>query len=114
MLPAGLIPERVVGKCGWRYAELLSHEDDHRLWRVLVRSQALAGIPEEAQLDGEPKPVDGAPLRSDEGQVFGAEHVVPRHLGGIDRDGEQACALLGRQQGAAGHDGLVLMAGGRS
>ena len=35
-----------------------------------------------------------APLRSDDGQVFGAEHVVSRHLGRIDRDGEQACALF--------------------
>jgi hypothetical protein len=48
VLPAGLIPECVVGKCGWGYSELLSHKDDHRLWRVLVRSQALARIPEEA------------------------------------------------------------------
>ena len=48
VLPAGLIPECVVGKCGWGYSELLSHKYDHRLWRVLVRSQALARIPEEA------------------------------------------------------------------
>jgi hypothetical protein len=61
---------------------------------VLVRTQALARIPEEAQLNGESEPVDGAPLRSDDGQVFGAEYVVPRHLSGIDRDGEQACALF--------------------
>ena len=65
-------------------------------------------------MDGKPEPIDGAPLRSDDSQVFGAEHVVPRHLGGIDRDGEQACALLGRQQSAAGHSGLRLVAGGRS
>ena len=94
VLPTGLIPERIVGKYCRRYAELPRHKDDHRLWRVLVRTQALARIPEEAQLDGEPKPVDGPPLRSDDGQVFGAEHVVSRHLGGIDRDGEQACALF--------------------
>ena len=81
---------------------------------MLARSQALAGIPQKAQLDGEPKPVDRAPLCPDERQVIGAEHVVLRHLGGIDRDGEQAGALLGGQQGAAGHDGLVSMAGGRS
>ena len=48
VLPAGLIPERVVGKCGWRYSELVSHKDNHRLWRVLARSQALARIPKEA------------------------------------------------------------------
>ena len=114
VLPAGLIPERVVGKGGWGYPELVSHEGDHRLWRMLAGSQTLAGIPQEAQLDGEPKPIDGASLCSDERQIIGAEHVVLRHLGGIDRDGEQAGALLGRQQGAAGHDGLVSMAGGRS
>jgi hypothetical protein len=33
------------------------------------------------------------------------------HLGVIDRDRKQTGALLGGQQGAAGHDGLVSMAG---
>ena len=42
VLSAGLIPEGVVGNRGWGYAELLSHKEDHRLWRVLVRSQPLA------------------------------------------------------------------------
>jgi hypothetical protein len=32
----------------------------------------------------------------------------------IDRNAEQANALLGRQQGATGHDSLVLMVEGRS
>jgi hypothetical protein len=49
-----------------------------------------------------------------EGQVLDAEHVVPGHLGLIDRNAEQANTLLGRQQGATGHDSLVLMVGGRS
>jgi hypothetical protein len=55
-----------------------------------------------------------APLRPDEGLVLGAEHVVPGHLGRIDRNGEQADTLFRRQQGAMGHDGLVLMAGGHT
>ena len=107
VLPPGLIPERVVGKGGRGYTKLVRHEADHRLRRMLARSQTLAGIPQQAQLNGEPKPVDGAPLCPDERQVLGAEHVVPGHLGVIDRNGEQASALLGGQQGAAGHDGLV-------
>jgi hypothetical protein len=61
----------------------VSHKDDHRLWRVLVRFQTLAWIPEEAQLDGEPEPIDGASLCSDDGQVFGVKHVVPRYVGGM-------------------------------
>lgn len=104
-----LIPERVVGKDGWGYLELVSHEGDHRLRRTLTRSQALAGMPQKAQLDGEPKPVDGAPLGPDERQILGAEHVVLCHLGAIARDGEQAGALLGGQQEAAGHGSLVSM-----
>ena len=36
------------------------------------------------------------------------------HLGWIDRDAKQPGTLLGRQQGATGHGGLHLMAGGRS
>jgi hypothetical protein len=35
-----------------------------------------------------------ARLCSDERQVSGAEDIVLRHLGVIDRDGEQAAALL--------------------
>ena len=88
MLPAGLIPERVGGERSRRYAELVSYEGDHRIRRMFARPQALAGMPEEAQLDGEPEPVDGAPLRPDERQIIGAEHEVPRHSGRIDRDGE--------------------------
>jgi len=65
-------------------------------------------------LDGKPKPIDRAPLCSDEHQIIGAENIVLRHLGVIDRDGEQASALLVGQQGAAGHDGLVSMTGDRS
>jgi hypothetical protein len=110
VLSPGLIPERVVGKGGCGYLELVSHEND----RTLAGPQTLARMPQEAQLNGEPKSVDGAPLGPDERQILGAEHVVLCHLGGIDRNGEQAGALLGRQQGAAGHEGLVLMGRGRS
>jgi hypothetical protein len=39
---------------------------------------------------------------------------VSRHLGALDGDGEQAIALLGGQQGTAGHDGFVPEGRGRS
>jgi hypothetical protein len=76
---------------------------------MLARPQPLAGISQQAQLNREPKPVDGAPLCPDERQIIGAEDIVFGHLGVIDRNGEQASALLGGQQGAAGHDGLISM-----
>lgn len=109
VLPPSLIPERVLGKGGRSRPELVSHEGDQRFRRALARFQALAGMPQKAQLNGEAKSVDGAPLDPDERQILDAEHGVLGHLGMIDRDGEQAAALLGGQQGAAGHDGLVLM-----
>jgi len=71
-------------------------------------------MPQKAQLNSESKPVDRAPLRPDERQIIGAEDIVLRHLGVIDRDSKQTGALLGGQQGAAGHDDLVSMTGGRS
>ena len=112
VFPAGLIPVRVVGEGGRRCPELASDEGDHRLGQMLAGLQTLAGMSQEAQLNGEPQPVDGAALGPDERQIIGTEHVVPRHFGGIDRDGEQARALVGGQQGTAGHEGLV--AKGRS
>ena len=111
VLPAGLIAERVVGKGGWGYTKLVSDEADHRFRRRLARSQALAGMPQKAQLNSEPKPIDRTALCPDERQIIGAEDIVLCHLGVIDRDGEQAGALLVGQQGAAGHDGLVAMMG---
>ena len=68
-------------------------------------------MPQKAQLNSEPKPIDRTALCPDERQIIGAEDIVLRHLGVIDRDGEQAGALLVGQQGAAGHDGLVAMMG---
>ena len=108
VLPPGLIAERVLGKGGWGYTKLVSHEADHCFRRMLARPQPLAGISQQAQLNREPKPVDGAPLCPDERQIIGAEDIVFGHLGVIDRNGEQAGALLGGQQGAAGHDGLSI------
>jgi hypothetical protein len=67
---------------------------------MLARSQALAEMPQKAQLNSEPKPVDRAPLCPDERQILGAEDIVLRHLGVIDRGGEQTGARLGGQQGA--------------
>ncbi|MGH7072079.1 MAG: hypothetical protein ACREFO_19000 [Acetobacteraceae bacterium] len=60
-------------------------------------------------MDGKPKPIDRAPLCSDERQITGAEDIVFGHLGVIDRNGKQAGALLVGQQEAVGHDGLVSM-----
>jgi hypothetical protein len=48
MFAAGLIPLRVIGESGGRHTELIGHEGDHRLRRLLDRSHAEAGIPEEA------------------------------------------------------------------
>jgi hypothetical protein len=95
VLPPGLSAERVVGKGGWGYTKLVSHEADHCFRRMLARSQPLAGISQQAQLNRNPKPVDCAPLCPDERQIIGAEDVVFGHLGVIDRNGEQASALLG-------------------
>ena len=53
-------------------------------------------------MDGKAKPVDRAALCPDERQIIGAEDVVRRHLGVIDRDGEQAGALLGWTAGFGG------------
>jgi hypothetical protein len=48
MFAAGLIPLRVVGEDSRRHRELIRHEGDHPLRRLLGRSHAEAGIPEEA------------------------------------------------------------------
>jgi hypothetical protein len=114
MFAAGLIPLRVIGEGGGWHTELIGHEGDHRLRRLLGRSHAEAGIPEEAQLDGESEPVDRSPLRPDQRQVFLAEHVMAHHLDGVISNCEQSRSLLGRQQGARGHVGLRLTAGVRS
>jgi len=87
VLPPGLIAERVVGKGGWGCTKLVSHEADHCFRRMLARSQSLAGISQQAQLNREPKPVDGASLCPDERQIIGAEDIMFGHLGVIDRNG---------------------------
>ena len=48
MFAAGLIPLCVVGEDSGRHGELIGHEGDHPLRRLLGRSHADAGIPEEA------------------------------------------------------------------
>jgi hypothetical protein len=48
VLAAGLIPLCVVGEDSRRHGELIGHEGDHPLRRLLGRSHADAGIPEEA------------------------------------------------------------------
>jgi hypothetical protein len=39
---------------------------------------------------------------------------MPRHLGALDGDGEQAIALFNGQNGSDGQGGLVAEGGGRS
>jgi len=39
---------------------------------------------------------------------------MPRHLGALDGDGEQAIALFGGQKGSDGQGGLVAEGGDRS
>jgi hypothetical protein len=69
-------------------------------------------VAEQAELDGEAEPVGGAPSGADEGRVRRVEDVVPRHLGALGRDAEQARARFGGQQGAAGHGGDLGSGGG--
>ena len=114
VLPPCLVPQRVAGERRCRHADLFGHERDHRLGRPITGAETLARIAQEAELHGEPEPVHAAPLGPDERQVVDTEHVVSRHLGTIGWDGEQAIALLGGQQGTAGHGGFVPEGRGRS
>ena len=82
MLTSCLVPQRVSRERGRRDPELAGHEDNHRLREMLAASQALTGMTQQAQLDGEAEPVAGAPLGPDERQIFAAQHVMLRHLGG--------------------------------
>ena len=92
----------------------MGDEGDHRLRRMLIGSQTLSGITQQAELDGEAEPIATAALGPDEHQVIGTQHVVLGHLGGIGRDAEEARALFGRQKGSAGRQGLQVMAESRS
>jgi hypothetical protein len=69
----------------------------------LAGAQAEAGVAQQAELHGEAEPVGGAAPGADEREVRLVQDVVPGHLGAVGRDAEQAGALLGGQQGAAGH-----------
>ena len=114
MFAARLIPLRVVGEDSGRHSELIGHEGDHPLRRLLSRCHAEAWIPEEAQLDGESEPVDRPPLHPDQRQVLRAEHVMAGHINRITRDREQPGSLLGGQQSASGHVGLRMATAARS
>jgi hypothetical protein len=107
VLPAGLRAIGVIREQRRVDPELARDEGEHRRGGCLRRGQTPAWVAKGTELDGEPQAVAGAALRADERQVRGAQHVVPGHLGGIDRDGEQAQALLAGEQGAAGHGGLA-------
>jgi hypothetical protein len=63
-----------------------------------------------AKLNGEAQSVARTTPSRYEGQIVGIEHILTGHFGCIGRDGEQPGSLLGRQQGARGHDGLGLTA----
>ena len=114
MFASCLVAQRIISKGGRRHADLKRDESDHRLGRMLAKSQALAGMAQQAKLNSEAQSVAAPPLGADERQVVGAEHVAFRHLWGFSRNAEQAGALLGRQKGTAGHRGLRLMTEGRS
>ena len=103
MLAAGLVAPGIVGERGGRDAELGGHEPQHGRGRVLAGTESLSRVTQQAELDGEAQAVEGAALGTHQQKVLGAEHVVPGHLGRRGRDGEQAGALLGGQQGTAGH-----------
>ena len=103
MLAAGLVAPRVVGERGGRDAELGGYEGQHGRGWVLAGPEALSRVAKQAKLDGEAQAVEGTALGTHQQEVLGAEHVVPGHLGRRGWDGEQAGALLGGQQGSAGH-----------
>lgn len=94
MLSSRLVPQGVLGEGGGRISKLVSDERDHRFGRMLADAQALARMPQQAQLDGEAESVAAAPFGLSERQVFGAQHVVFRHPGRIRWDAEQTGALF--------------------
>ena len=114
MLPARLTPTSILAEQRRVDADLARDKGEHRRRRRFQGLERAARVPERAKLDSEAQAIGRAPLGSHDGQVFGAEHVVPSHLGLVDRDVKQASTLLGRQQGATGHGGLLLMAEDRS
>jgi hypothetical protein len=114
MFPAGLITGRVLSKSVWRQPELFGDKAHQRLRRVFTWPKTLAGVAQQAELDREAETVRGAAFGPDEHQVVGREDVIPRHLGALGWDGEQAMALLGGQKGSDGQDGLVAEGEGRS
>jgi hypothetical protein len=93
---------------------LLPDKGKHRFRQQFRRIENAARMTERAKLDSEAQAVGRSPLRSDQGEVFGAEDEVAGHFRNIGRDGKQPGALLGRQQGMTWHDDLDLMARDRS
>jgi hypothetical protein len=114
MFPAGLITGRVLSECARRQPKLLCDKADQRLRRVFAWPKTLTGVAQQAELDREAEPVRGTAFGPDEQQVVWGEDVMPRHLGALDGDGEQAIALLGGQKGSDGQGGLVAEGEGRS
>ena len=113
MLTARLTPTGVFAEQSRIGADLARDKGEHRRrWRLQGFERA-AGIAESTKMDGEAQTISCAPLGSHERQVLRAEHIVAGHLGLVDGDAEQASTLVGRQQGARGHEGLLSMAGGQ-
>jgi hypothetical protein len=114
MLAAGFRPARVVAEEGRIDTNLLPDKGKHRLGRQFRWIEGAARMTERAKLDSEAQAVDRSSLRQDQDEVFGAEDEVTGHFGGIDREGEQPGALLGRQQGTTWHGSLDLVMRRRS
>ena len=98
---------RQLGERRGRHADLVRHERDHGLGRLVAGTQTPTRVAQEAELHGEPEAVHAAPLGPDKCVVFVAEQIVPCHPGSVDRDGEQAIALFCGQQDTTGHENLV-------
>ena len=107
MLTTGLVAARIFAEKSWIDAELIGDKQEKRLGERRARSQLLPRKAEQAHLNGEAEPVHGAPFRSNPGEVGLVEQVVSGHLGGIDGNCEETGALIGGQQGATRHGGLL-------
>lgn len=97
MLTTGLVAARIFAEKCRIEAELIGDKQEKRLGERRARSQPLAWKAEQAYLNGEAEPVDGAPFRSNPGEVGLVEQVASGHLGGIDGNCEETGALIGGQ-----------------
>jgi len=89
VLPARLIAARILSEGAQAHSQLLGHEGNELLRRVLARPKTLTGMAQQAELDGEAEAVRRTAFGANEGQVVGAKDIVPCHLGAVHGDGEQ-------------------------